>query len=230
MYDLIVTVHMCTDYVKGDCMKIYTEKQHARRMRIETAAYEILAEKGYQAASMLAIAKRASASNETLYRWYKNKQSLFCSLVEENARETKELLEHSIEADADPLETLQKIGPVLLRLVTGKKAIALNRAAAGDVFDTGTLGEVIAAAGKEAVVPLIVKVLERARRKGQMDFEDAYDTADIYTGLLIGDLQIRRVIGVRKQLTDKETDARSERAYNLLLRLFGSRGGVSTIP
>lgn len=210
-------------------MKINTEKQHARQIRIETAAYEILAEKGYKAASMLAIAKRASASNETLYRWYKNKQSLFCSLVTENARETKELLEHSIEADADPLETLQKFGPVLLRLVTGKKAIALNRAAAGDVFDTGTLGKVIASAGKETVVPLVVNVLERARRKGQMDFKDAYATADIYTGLLIGDLQIRRVIGVCKQLTDKEIDARSERAYNLLLRLFGSRGGASTI-
>jgi AcrR family transcriptional regulator len=220
---------MCTGFVKGDNMKIKTVEQIERQIRIEKAAYEILAEKGYKAASMLSIAKRASASNETLYRWYKNKQSLFCSLVKENARETKELLEHSIAADTDPLETLQKIGPVLLKLVTGKKAIALNRAAAGDVFDTGTLGKVIASAGKETVAPLIVKVLERARRKGQMDFENAHDAADIYTGLLIGDLQIRRVIGVCKQLTQKEIDARSQRAVSLLLRLFGPHGGASTI-
>jgi AcrR family transcriptional regulator len=199
-----------------------TEKLKTRRLQIKKAAYEILAEKGYKAASMLAIAKRASASNETLYRWYKNKQSLFSSLVKENARESKQLLELSIEADADPLEILQKIGPVLLRLVTGEKAIILNRAAAGDVYDTGTLGKVIATAGKESVFPLIVNVLESARNKKQMDFEDAYDAADTYTRLLIGDLQIQRVIGVRKQLTRKEIDARSERAFNLLLRLFGS--------
>lgn len=210
-------------------MKIKTEAKNARQIRIEKAAYEILAEKGYKAASMLTIAKRASASNETLYRWYQNKQSLFGSLVKENARETKELLEHSIEADADPLETLQKFGPLLLRLVTGKKAIALNRAAAGDVFDTGTLGKVIASAGKETVFPLVVQVLEKARRKGQMDFEDAHDAADIYTGLLIGDLQIRRVIGVCKQPTKKEMDARSERAFSLILRLFGSHTGSSTL-
>jgi hypothetical protein len=95
----------------------------------------------------------------------------------------------------------------------------LNRAAAGDVFDTGTLGKVIASAGKETVISLIVKVLERARRRGQIEFENAYDAADIYTGLLIGDLQIRRVIGVCNPLTQKEIDTRSERAFNVFLRI-----------
>ncbi|WP_404927319.1 TetR/AcrR family transcriptional regulator [Mesorhizobium sp. ORM16] len=62
-----------------------TPKQAARRERIEEAAYAVLRETGYKSASLLAIAKRASASNETLYNWYGNKQTLFRSLIEANA-------------------------------------------------------------------------------------------------------------------------------------------------
>jgi AcrR family transcriptional regulator len=51
-----------------------TLKQNERRERIEKAAYDVLAETGYKGASLLLIAQRASVSNETLYRWYGNKQ------------------------------------------------------------------------------------------------------------------------------------------------------------
>lgn len=51
-----------------------TPKQIARRERIEETAYAVLKESGYKAASLLAIARRASVSNETLYNWYGNKQ------------------------------------------------------------------------------------------------------------------------------------------------------------
>ena len=62
-----------------------TESQKERRMRIENAAYAVLRDKGYKGTSMLAIAKKAGCSNETLYRWYGNKQTLLASLVVANA-------------------------------------------------------------------------------------------------------------------------------------------------
>ncbi|MCP4433742.1 MAG: TetR/AcrR family transcriptional regulator, partial [Gammaproteobacteria bacterium] len=52
------------------------EIRSARQYRIEEATYELLAESGYHACSMLSIAKRAKASNETLYRWYGDKVGL----------------------------------------------------------------------------------------------------------------------------------------------------------
>ncbi|MEQ8740678.1 MAG: helix-turn-helix domain-containing protein, partial [Hoeflea sp.] len=60
------------------------ETRAARQAQIEQAAYEVLEEKGYAATSMLAIAKRARASNETLYNWYGDKTGLFRALVVRN--------------------------------------------------------------------------------------------------------------------------------------------------
>ena len=197
------------------------DRQDERRKMIEVAAYELLAKKGYKATSMLAIAKHASASNETMYRWYENKQALFRAMVEENAREVREALEQGIESRSDPLVTLRKIGPLLLGIVTSEKAIVLNRAAVGDITETGTLGQTIAEFGKGSIGPLIARIMAQARDSGLLKFSATDDPTTIYLNLLIGDLQIQRAIGVRAELTKAEIQRRSDRAYRLILRLFG---------
>ena len=83
-----------------------TTKKIQREDEIETAAYALLAEVGYKKTSMLAIAKKASASNETLYKWYGNKQNLFASLVEKNAEVVEQELQEAIDNQSDTLETL----------------------------------------------------------------------------------------------------------------------------
>lgn len=196
-----------------------TEKQTARRERVQDAAYAVLQEVGYKGASMLAIARRASASNETLYKWYGSKQALFRSLVEANAREARELLEGALRQGSSPIETLSALGPVILSLVTGEKAVVLNRAAASDVSDTGTLGRSIAEAGRDTIAPLLRDLLDRARRAGLIQCDDPATAVEVYLGLLIGDLQIRRVIGVLEEPSPKEIGRRSQRAFDLFLRL-----------
>lgn len=196
------------------------ENRAKRHEQIMQAAYEVLAEKGYGGTSMLAVAKRAAASNETLYKWYGNKQGLFRAMVEENAREAAVLLRDSLESDRNPTDTLAGFGPALLRLVTGDKAIALNRAAAGDATDTGILGGTIARSGRETIAPLLTKLFEQARAAGLMNFDDAATVTEIYVGLLIGDLQIRRVIGAQPPLKAKEIQQRADRAQRMIMKLF----------
>jgi AcrR family transcriptional regulator len=202
-----------------------TPKQAERRMRIEQAAYEVLGEVGYNSASLLAIAKRASASNETLYKWYGNKQGLFRALVESNARDAEQMLEAALAADGDLFDALAALGPVLLTLVTGERAIMLNRAAAGDVSDTGTLGRSIAESGRETIRPLLRDLLDRAHKEGLIACDDPAQAAETYFHLLIGDLQIRRVIGVMAKPSGEEIDQRSRNALELFLKLYAPHQG-----
>ncbi len=197
-----------------------TENQSKRKQQIEAAAYALLQEKGYKATSMLAIAKKASASNETLYKWYGNKQTLFQSLVEENAREVKERLQHAIDHNDDAIDVLKTVGPKLLKLVTGEKAVILNRAAAVDVNETSTLGKFIATSGKQAVAPLLAQVMLKAREQGYVAFDEPQDITAFYISNLIGDLQIQRVIGVSKEPSKGVINKRSEQAIKLLLQVF----------
>lgn len=193
------------------------ETRAARQDQIEQAAYAVLEEKGYAATSMLAIAKRARASNETLYNWYGDKTGLFRALVMRNADTVRSLLEDSLASGAPPLETLRVLGPQLLALLISPRAVQLNRAAAAD--PTGELGAVIAERGRESVAPLIGEVLVRAKAEGLIEFEEVGDAIGLYLDLLVGDLQIRRVIGRQPPLDEAAIAARAERALQRFLRL-----------
>jgi len=189
---------------------VRAEKRAARQAEIEQAAYDVLREQGYGAASMLRIAKQAKASNETLYSWYGDKAGLFRALIRRNAAEITARLEASLAEDLAPLESLRVLGPRLLALLTGPRAIALNQAAAADA--SGELGALIAEVGRDSVGPLIRQTLERARSAGDLAFTDSPAALDLYLDLLVGDLQIRRAIGRLPPLDEATVDKRAARA------------------
>lgn len=194
------------------------ENKARRQTQIETAAYEVLEEKGYIGASMLAVAKSAKASNETLYNWYGDKRGLFQALVVRNAADVKAYLEKELVTDHDPLAILSVLGPKLLVLLTSERAIALNRAAAAD--STGELGETLARSGRDTVFPLIERVVDRAARDGLIQSADTEAAVALYLDLLVGDMQIRRVIGSLKPPSQKVCKARAALALRRWMMLM----------
>ena len=202
------------------------ENKAARKDRIEAAALELLAQKGYLATSMLSVAKRARASNETLYNWYGNKQGLFRSLVETNAGEVKSLLENDLAQEQAPEATLRALGPLLLGLLISEKAITLNRAAAAD--PSGELAAELTQAGRDTVAPLIADVFVKARNAGILSFDDAAEAVGLYLDLLVGDLQIRRVLGAEPVMTQPEIGRRAAVALENLQILLKAGHGVDS--
>ncbi|WP_371170892.1 TetR/AcrR family transcriptional regulator [Aliiroseovarius sp. 2305UL8-7] len=197
-----------------------SETRVERQRQIESAAYYVLEKKGFSGASMLAIAKQAKASNETLYRWYSDKTGLFTALVERNAEDVKTMLAAQLDAEKQPLDILAQLGPKLLEVLVGDRAIALNRAAAAD--GTGVLGDAIAKSGRQSVAPLIAKTLERAKANGDLHFHDSNDAVELFLSLLVGDLQIRRAIGQLPQPTYKDVEKRASTALARFQALMGA--------
>ncbi|MEM7546007.1 MAG: TetR/AcrR family transcriptional regulator [Pseudomonadota bacterium] len=197
-------------------------EQRDRRAAIEAAAYALFREMGYKSTSMMAIAKKARASNETLYRWYGNKAGLVAALVEENARAVRVHLATSIEDRSTPLEMLRLVGPDLLSLVTGERAVLLNRAAVIDLTETDTVGRLIAQHGRETVGPLIAELLSLANSQGALRIHDVSEAAETYISLLIGDTQIRRVTGAMGPLSDADIERRAARAFKQFCRLYAA--------
>lgn len=184
--------------------------RETRQIEIEAAAYEVLAERGYAGTSMLNVARRARASNETLYRWYGDKNGLFAAMVRRNAEASERLLTGAIDQPGSALTTLRDFAPLLLAMLLGERAIMLNRAAAGDT--TRTLGRIIAAEGRERIVPLLTALLSRAKSEGVVAARRETAEAELFVTLLVGDLQIRRVIGAMPEPSPEQIAARAERA------------------
>ncbi len=194
------------------------DQKTARQERIAQAAYDLMEEQGYAGMSMLKIARRAQASNETLYRWYGDKKGLFQMLVKANAAEVATLLQEGLDNNMPPEDVLDILGPRLLSLLLGNRAVALNRAAAADA--SGELAQTLSRAGREAVIPLIEQVFLGLCVTRRKPTAKAARFADIYLRLLIGDLQIRRVSGGLAELKPAAIAHRAEMARDLVFQLM----------
>ena len=191
------------------------EARTKRAEEIEAAAYRLLEERGYDGLSMQAVAKAAKASNETLYRWYGDKLGLFSALIAGNTATVGAVLEAAEGRDA--VAVLEAVGPKLLSMLLGPRAVALNRAAAAD--GSGTLGRALGEAGRGTVGPWIAGVMAQAVEEGALNGAPR-DMAETWFAFLIGDLQIRRVTGAMAALSDKEIAHRAEVALARLKAMF----------
>lgn len=190
--------------------------RHEREAEIAEAALGLLAEKGYGGMSMLAVAKRARASNETLYRWYGDKTGLFEVMI---ARDLGALAER-LETVGDPPEahTLARLGEVLLEGQLSPASIGLHRAAAADASDR--LGATLAEGWYLLVYPVLLSAFSRLRSAGVIAVEPA-DALALWLDLLPGDRPLRCVTGAITIPSEFLHRARAARAQAAVLALCG---------
>lgn len=80
-----------------------------RRSEIVRAAVDVFAERGYFAARMREIAARAGVADGTLYLYFKGKEDLLVSVLEEYAEEFLVRARRDCESLTDPRDKLRRI-------------------------------------------------------------------------------------------------------------------------
>ncbi len=192
-----------------------------RRDVILDTATAILREKGYRDTTMLEVARRVSASKETLYAWFGNKSGLFQAVIRRNADTVRTVLEAHLDGDAPVDEALADVGRALAGLLLGDGAVAINRAAISEARSEPVLARILVETGREATQPFFVRYLERCRRRNLLDFDDPWEAAETFLGLLLGDKQVRRLLGVVDIPDAGEIETRARQAAVKFLRLYG---------
>lgn len=194
-----------------------------RRNEILDVALAVLAERGYRDASMREIARRARASKETLYSWFGDKSGLFEQLVSWQAERLDEAFARSLEPDGDdPKAVLRAFAVELLRLLLGERAIVINRVAISEFPTDPTFARILASRGRGSVVPKLGRYLEEQQARGRFRFQDAEYVAEVFVGLVVGDQQVRRLLGSLSEPEPAQVEARAERAVEAFLTLFAA--------
>ena len=170
---------------------------------------------------MLEVARRASASKETLYAWFGDKPGLFQSVIRRNAETVRTVLEDHLDGEAPVQSVLVDFGRALATLLLGESAVAINRAAISEARTAPDLARILTDAGREAMLPLFVEYLERCRARGVLRFDDPMETAVTFIGLLLGDAQVRRLLGVMEAPGAAEIQRRAMLAARRFLLLYG---------
>lgn len=190
------------------------DEQTDRRREILSHGLNVLIEKGWRGASMIAIARKASASKETLYNWFGDKAGFFGALIRENATALDRALPEDF-AQMPLEEGLHAFGRELLTLVCGDASVAINRAAIADAGGDATLGRTLVEEGKAKSLPKLAHWLTR-----HMELDDPAEAAERFVVLVKGEAQLERLLGVTAPLTQKEITAQVDRAVTDFLTLY----------
>jgi len=98
-----------------DVRLVTSEDDSAKRRQIIDGAREVFLAKGFDAASMMDIAKAAGVSKGTLYVYFKDKDELFASIVQGECSMQAEGVFNFDNADHDVEATLLRHGKAFMR-------------------------------------------------------------------------------------------------------------------
>lgn len=157
-----------------------------RRPMILDAAFEVFLEKGYEGASMEAIARRAGVSKPVVYSSFKGKDALFGELLK---REERRILDAIASALPEAMERSSDLGVVISDAVTALLEAVQDAPSAFQVVFLGTGGADAAISrrvqrGREMQIEAIAGLSRQWRE--QHHLPDAEDQALLDGHLLTG--------------------------------------------
>lgn len=196
-----------------------TERQQA----VLDAVLSLMVEQGGDF-SISDVARRASCSKETLYKWFGDRDGILNATVQWQASKVRSGNWDVQRLDASALrQSLEDFAATWLTVISSPTSIALNRVAAGQAAShKSNLGEIVLANGRFAIGERLKPLLEAGRRAGLLDFDDTETAFRTFFGLVGRDVQIRALLGDTMKLSSAEIAADAARATDQFFTLFGA--------
>jgi AcrR family transcriptional regulator len=180
---------------------------------------------GMQPLTMAAVAKRASCSKETLYKWFGDRDGLITATVRYQASRVHVAAVEPGRLDLASLSArLNEFAANWLRVISSDTSIALNRVAIAHSGGEGRpLGSIVLENGRFALGARLKPILEAGRAAGLLAFDDAEEAFRCFFGLFARDVQIRLLLGDDLRLGAAEIAEDAARATRQFLVLYASQ-------
>ncbi len=199
--------------------KLPEENPSIREQEVLSAVLDLMVEEG-DGFSMAAVARRASCSKETLYRWYGDRDGLLTATVQWQA--SKVIMP---ELDGAELtlqrysKTLQDFAESWLTVLTGEVSIALNRLAVAHSGNRkSNLGGIVLENGPLGMKQRLMPIFEIGNQAGYIAVS-AGQAFRLFFGLVVADVQIRSLLGDQNKPDKQEIRQISETAVEQFLTL-----------
>ena len=201
-----------------------SEDWTARQRDVLDAALRLMVEEGDNL-TMAAVARRASCSKETLYKWFGDRDGLLTATVQWQASKVRVLPVDPGSVDLPSLvDSLEGYARDWLKVIASDTSIALNRVAIGHAGSgKDNLGAIVLENGRFALAKRLKPVLDAGKRAGHLVFEDAETAFRTFFGLVGRDVQIRLLLGDWPGLTEAAIAEDAARATRQFLALYGAR-------
>lgn len=204
--------------------QVAQEELTTRQSEVLDAALGVLLASGDRL-TMSGVARAASCSKESLYKWFADRDGLLTAIVQHQAAKVRMPRLDKERLDRASLETtIAGFGRDLLSVLASPTSVALNRLAIAHAGgDKANLGRVVLENGRRAMGRRLKPVLEAGRECGLLTFEDCETAFRTFFGLIVRDVQIRLLLGDALELRAAEVDADAARAAEQFFVLYGRK-------
>lgn len=206
----------------GAALKQRDEVFTPRQQVVLTAALDLLVEGG-DALTMTAVARRASCSKETLYKWFGDRDGLLTATVQWQAAKVRVPHVDRHRLDADLLRAnVEQFARDLLGTLAGEISVTLNRLAVTDAGGQKRgLGAIVLENGRLEMGRRLKPVLEAGRDARLLRFDSSEEAFRTFFGLVVRDVQIRLLLGDALHLSTEQIDKDARAATEHFLSLYG---------
>ena len=194
-----------------------------RRHEVLSAVLDLMVEEGDRF-SMAAVARRASCSKETLYKWFGDRDGLLTATVRWQAAKVAlpELPDTELTAGA-LAAALEAFAVNWLKVLTGDVSIALNRLAIAHAGSgRSALGRIVLENGPFEMARRLEPVFLAGRRAGLVDFDDTAAVFRTFFGLVVADTQTRALLGEASRPSPADIGTMARHAVAQFLKLHGT--------
>jgi len=197
------------------------EAPSPREQEVLTAVLNLMVKEG-DSFSMASVARKASCSKETLYKWFGDRDGLLTATVQWQA---SKVLMPKLDEDNLTLEsfadTLFQFAESWLTVITGDVSIALNRLAVSHAGNQkSSLGRIVLENGPFAMRERLLPIFELGKKANFLTV-DGNTAFRSFFGLVVADTQVRLLLGDDAKLSTKEIQKFAKDAVDKFLILCG---------
>jgi AcrR family transcriptional regulator len=195
-------------------------KSEAKRDGIVDAAMAVFLEKGYEAASMSDIARRAGGSKATLYSYFASKEALYVEVMDVRCSARFEQAFGTLRFDGDLYSTLSRFGVSLFTELLAPDMLATRR---NIVHDAGRsdIGRLFFERGPERGLRRLADFLGAQMSAGRLRQADPELAARHLLALMDSDLLMRAMLGVTGEGDAPTLAAHIDAAVRVFLCAYG---------
>lgn len=199
-----------------------SEEWTERQGEVLEAALSLLVADGAKL-TMNGVARKASCSKETLYKWFGDRDGLLTATVQWQAAKVGVPRLNRARLDANELRhAIEAFGRDLLSVLSGANSVALNRVAISHAGGAQPdLGAIVLENGRREMGRRLKPVLETGKSVGLLKFRDSEAAFRTFFGLVVRDVQIRLLLGDDFHPTDAEIAEEATAATDQFFKLFG---------
>jgi len=156
-----------------------------RKEQIKAAALQVFARKGILSAKMSMIAETAGISNGLLYHYFKSKDELFTSLVQEAMAESEAALRSVYDMPGTPLERIRALTAEILNEDGTPYFMLIHQAATSDGVPE-QVKQLQQQYSMDTYVDMLLPLFEEGQQAGELAEGDPRELIVCYLSVLSG--------------------------------------------